>query len=130
MVDNGAQLPPILGFSHPEDAVVQGNRPVRWKDVHVPALDALQVPGRYHPQRREATEKLGHQARVRGIEVDDDHEGEAAVRAQPAEHGSERIEAARRCTEANDERGRRDGSGLGTSASPAGPRSAAAGGCG
>ena len=103
MVDHAAQAPAIRHLPHTDETLIDRQRSVRRDDVDVVGFERLAILGVRDREPSDIGEKLGQEAFMRRIEVNDDNEDEPGLRRHGAEERLERLEAAGRCPEANDD---------------------------
>ena len=103
MVDHAAQAPAIRHLPHTDETLIDRQRSVRRDDVDVVGFERLTIVGVRDREPSDIGEKLGQEAFMRRIQVDDDHEDEPGLWRHGAEERLERLEAAGRCPEADDD---------------------------
>ena len=76
---DSAQAAPVHDFPYPDEALIDREGPVRRDDVDVVGLERLAIAGLLDREPGDVAEQLWHEALVRRVEMDDDHEGQARL---------------------------------------------------
>ena len=97
------KLPAIRHLPHAEETLIDRERAVRRDDVDVVGFERLAILGVRDREPCHVGKKLGHEALMRRIEVHDDNEDEPGLWRHGAEERLERLEAAGRRPQADNE---------------------------